>query len=157
MYTRLNGVVVTVSSFNSNTSSTVSSIVYHGQNDIQLVLNGIGNEIYLYEDEDLTRLAAIYNQVEVQRATVDLVATNVTVTISASRLSELETEQMKQDIVNQQNAMNDSDGALVELAELIEDNTTAIAELATMIDELREEIDALKPVPETETEIVEEA
>ena len=149
MYTQLNGAVVTVSSF-GNDGSAVSSIVFHGQDDIQVVLNGIGTEIRLYEDQEMTKLAAIYNQVEVQRASVDLVQHNVSVTISASRISELETEQMKKDIETQQNALSDSDGALVELANLIEENADAIAELATIVDELKAEIDELKPKTEEE-------
>lgn len=149
MYTTLNGVIVTVSSFNGN-ESAITSLVFHEQNDIQTVLNGIGTEIRLFEDREMTQLAAVYSQVEVQRATIDLVAHNVTVTISASRLSELETEQIKQDIANQKSAMTDSDGALVELAGLIEDNANAIAELAGMIDEIKMEIEDLKPKTEEE-------
>lgn len=149
MYTLLNGAVVTVSSFGGS-ESAISSLVFHGQDDIQVVLNGLGTEIRLYEDQEMTKLAAIYNQVEVQRASVDLVQHNVSVTISASRISELETEQMKKDIETQQNALTDSDGALVELANLIEENANAIAELAAMVDELKAEIDELKPKTEEE-------
>ena len=114
------------------------------------VVSNIGTELRLYEDEQLTTLAAIFNQVEVQRAAIDMVAHNVSVTISASRLSELETEQMKQDIVNQQNAMDDSDSALVELAQLVEENMNAIVELGDLVAHLQEEIEALKPAPEPE-------
>lgn len=149
MYTSLNGVAVGVSTFGSGDNNRIT-IIFHGQYDIQAVLNGVGTEIRLFEDEELTQLSAIFNQVEVERATLDLTAHNVSITISASRLSELETEQIKQDIINQQNAMNDSDSALVELASMIEDNMTAIAELGEMIDELRQEIDALKPTTNEE-------
>lgn len=149
MYASLNGITVTVSTFGAGSDST-STIIFHGQDDIQVVLNGLGTEIRLYEDQEMTKLAAIYNQVEVQRASVDLVQHNVSVTISASRISELETEQMKKDIETQQNALTDSDGALVELANLIEENADAIAELATIVDELKAEIDELKPKTEEE-------
>lgn len=145
MYAQLNGATVSVSAFSGGEASNVSTIIFHEQNDLQAVLNGIGTEIRLYEDDRLTVFAAIFNQVEVQRASIDMVGHNVSVTISASRLSELETEQMKEDIRNQQSAMNDSDGALVELAELIEENTMAIEELAGMIEELQTEIEDLKP------------
>lgn len=151
MYTSLNGVTVSVSAFGTSSEAT-TTIIYHGQNDISAVIAGIRTELRLYEDEQLTTLAAIFNQVEVQRATIDMVAHNVSVTISASRLSELETEQMKQDIVNQQNAMDDSDGALIELAQMVEDNMNAIAELGELVAELQAEIEALKPTPTTNEE-----
>lgn len=150
MYTQLNGITVGVSTFGSGDATNITTIVFLGQTDIMNVVSNIGTELRLYEDEQLTTLAAIFNQVEIQRATIDMVAHNVSVTISASRLSELETEQMKQDIVNQQNAMDDSDSALVELAQMVEDNMNAIVELGDLVAHLQEEIEALKPTPEPE-------
>lgn len=145
MYTQLNGATVSVSAFSGGEGANVSTLIFHEQNDLQAVLNGVGSEIKLYEDEQLTTFAAVFNQVEVQRASIDLVGHNVSVTISASRLSELETEQMKQDIANQQSAMDDSDGALIELAQMVEDNMNAIAELGELIAALQAEVEELKP------------
>lgn len=142
MYCALNGDVVKVSVVSGK--DNLATLSFSGQNDIQTVLNCLSTEIRLYNDVELTQLAAVYNQVEVQRATLDLKATVVSVMISASRLTDLETEQLKQDIANEQSAGGDRDEALTELAGMIADLMDAMAELGDTAAALDARVTALE-------------
>lgn len=150
MYYNLGEDIVSVSMFGRDTGN-ISTIVFQNQTNMQHVLANVGTEIRLYEDYELTTLAAIFNQVEVQRATVDMVGNSISLTISASRLSELETEQMKTDIQTQQSVGMDRDAALVELAEMVSDLMDSVVDLAAQIEELRGEVEAIRP---TEPEVL---
>lgn len=141
MYAYLNNVVTQVSTFGGSNAET-TTIVYQNQSNLQYVLDNIGTEIRLYDDNTMQTLAAIYNNVEALRATIDLNAHTVAVTISASRLSELETEQLKQDMATQQILNTENDDALIELAGMVEETFDAIAELGEVFETFKMEVEA---------------
>lgn len=140
MFYKLGEDVVSVSMFGKDMGN-ISTIVFLNQTDMQHILSLIGSEMKLYEDYELTKLAAVFNQVEVQKASVDLVGHSVSVTISASRLSELETEQMKTDIATEQTIGQERDEALMELGGMVNDLMEAVAELGQVVEQLKEEIE----------------
>lgn len=152
VYVILNGDAVKVSVISGK--SDLATLVFQGQTDIQTVISGLGKEIRLYEDADLTVLAAIYNQVEVERASIDIKKEAVSVTISASRLTDLETEQMKKDIKNEQAAGGDRDEALTELAGMLADALDALAEIGEAVADLNVRVKALEEKEEQATEEV---
>ena len=140
MFYKLGEDVVSVSMFGKGMGN-ISTIVFLNQTDMQYILGLVGSEMKLYEDYELTKLAAVFNQVEVQKASVDLVGHSVSVTISASRLSELETEQMKTDIATEQTIGQERDEALMELGGMVNDLMEAVAELGQVVEQLKEEIE----------------
>lgn len=140
MFYKLGEDVVSVSMFGKDMGN-ISTIVFLNQTDMQYILGLIGSEMKLYEDYELMKLAAVFNQVEVQKASVDLVGHSVSVTISASRLSELETEQMKTDIATEQTIGQERDEALMELGGMVNDLMEAVAELGQVVEQLKEEIE----------------
>lgn len=140
MFYKLGEDVVSVSMFGKDMGN-ISTIVFLNQTDMQYILGLVGSEMKLYEDYELTKLAAVFNQVEVQKASVDLVGYSVSVTISASRLSELETEQMKTDIATEQTIGQERDEALMELGGMVNDLMEAVAELGQVVEQLKEEIE----------------
>jgi len=140
MFYKLGEDVVSVSMFGKGMRN-ISTIVFLNQTDMQYILGLVGSEMKLYEDYELTKLAAVFNQVEVQKASVDLVGHSVSVTISASRLSELETEQMKTDIATEQTIGQERDEALMELGGMVNDLMEAVAELGQVVEQLKEEIE----------------
>lgn len=142
MYTLLNGNAVRVSVISGKAS--IATITFYDQNDIDDVVSGIGKEVRLYDDPELTVLAAVYNQVEVDKAAIDLKKGTVSVTISASRLTDLETEKMKKDIADEQTAGGDRDEALTELAGMIAEMMDAVAEIGDMLAGLDERVTALE-------------
>lgn len=125
MYTLLNDNVVRVSVVGGKGS--LATLTFYEQSSIQNVMDGIGSTIELYDDVEMTSLVAVYNQVEIERATVDLKKNTVSLLISSSRLTDLETEKLKEDVEAQKASSDLSDGAIAELAELI---ATAMDELA---------------------------
>lgn len=125
MYTLLNDNVVRVSVVGGKGS--LATLTFYEQSSIQNVMDGIGSTIELYDDVEMTSLVAVYNQVEIERATVDLKKNAVSLLISSSRLTDLETEKLKEDVEAQKASSDLSDGAIAELAELI---ATAMDELA---------------------------
>lgn len=125
MYTLLNDNVVRVSVVGGKGS--LATLTFYEQSSIQNVMDGIGSTIELYDDVEMTSLVAVYNQVEIERATVDLKKNTVSLLISSSRLTDLETEKLKEDVEAQKTSSDLSDGAIAELAELI---ATAMDELA---------------------------
>ena len=125
MYTLLNDNVVRVSVVGGKGS--LATLTFYEQSSIQNVMDGIGSKIELYDDVEMTSLVAVYNQVEIERATVDLKKNTVSLLISSSRLTDLETEKLKEDVEAQKASSDLSDGAIAELAELI---ATAMDELA---------------------------
>lgn len=125
MYTLLNDNVVRVSVVGGKGS--LATLTFYEQSSIQNVMDGIGSVIELYDDVEMTSLVAVYNQVEIERATVDLKKNTVSLLISSSRLTDLETEKLKEDVEAQKASSDLSDGAIAELAELI---ATAMDELA---------------------------
>lgn len=142
MYTLLNGSAVRVSVISGKAS--IATLTFYEQNDIDAVVSGIGKEVRLYDDPELTVLAAVYNQVEVDKAAIDLKKGTVSVTISASRLTDLETEKLKKDIADEQTAGGDRDEALTELAGMIAEVMDAVAEIGVMISELDARVTALE-------------
>lgn len=125
MYTLLNENVVRVSVVGGKGS--LATLTFYEQSSIQNVMDAIGSTIELYDDVEMTSLVAVYNQVEIERATVDLKKNTVSLLISSSRLTDLETEKLKEDVEAQKASSDLSDGAIAELAELI---ATAMDELA---------------------------
>ncbi len=150
MYIILNGEAVKVSVVSGKVS--LSTLTFYEQDDIQTVIGGLGTEIRLYEDTDLMVLAAVYNQVEIEKAAVDLKKHTVSVTISASRLTDLETEKLKEDIAAEQSAGGDRDEALTELAGMLADMMDAVTEISDMVADLEVRVKALE---EKEEEVVE--
>lgn len=142
MYTLLNENVVRVSVVGGKES--LATLTFYEQSDIQNVMNGLGGTISLYNDANLTVLEAVYNQVEIMRAAVDLKKSTVSITISSSRLTDLETEKLKKDIADEQTAGGDRDEALTELAGMIADMMDAVTDLGAAIADLDVRVTALE-------------
>ena len=142
MYTLLNDNVVRVSVVGGKGS--LATLTFYEQSSIQNVMDGIGSTIELYDDVEMTSLVAVYNQVEVERATVDLKKNTVSLLISSSRLTDLETEKLKEDVEAQKASSDLSDGAIAELAELIAQCLDELAGIHEQIASLDDRVTALE-------------
>lgn len=142
MYTLLNDNVVRVSVVGGKGS--LATITFYEQSSIQNVMDGIGSVIELYDDVEMTSLVAVYNQVEIERATVDLKKNTVSLLISSSRLTDLETEKLKEDVEAQKASSDLSDGAIAELAELIAQCLDELAGIHEQIASLDDRVTALE-------------
>lgn len=142
MYTLLNDNVVRVSVVGGKGS--LATLTFYEQSSIQNVMDGIGSVIELYDDVEMTSLVAVYNQVEIERATVDLKKNTVSLLISSSRLTDLETEKLKEDIESQKASSDLSDGAIAELAELVAQCLDELAGIHEQIASLDDRVTALE-------------
>ena len=142
MYTLLNDNVVRVSVVGGKGS--LATLTFYEQSSIQNVMDGIGSVIELYDDVEMTSLVAVYNQVEVERATVDLKKNTVSLLISSSRLTDLETEKLKEDVEAQKASSDLSDGAIAELAELVAQCLDELAGIHEQIASLDDRVTALE-------------
>jgi len=142
MYTLLNDNVVRVSVVGGKGS--LATLTFYEQSSIQNVMDGIGSKIELYDDVEMTSLVAVYNQVEIERATVDLKKNTVSLLISSSRLTDLETEKLKEDVEAQKASSDLSDGAIAELAELIAQCLDELAGIHEQIASLDDRVTALE-------------
>lgn len=142
MYTLLNDNVVRVSVVGGKGS--LVTLTFYEQSSIQNVMDGIGSVIELYDDVEMTSLVAVYNQVEIERATVDLKKNTVSLLISSSRLTDLETEKLKEDVEAQKASSDLSDGAIAELAELIAQCLDELAGIHEQIASLDDRVTALE-------------
>lgn len=142
MYTLLNDNVVRVSVVGGKGS--LATLTFYEQSSIQSVMDGIGSVIELYDDVEMTSLVAVYNQVEVERATVDLKKNTVSLLISSSRLTDLETEKLKEDVEAQKTSSDLSDGAIAELAELVAQCLDELAGIHEQIASLDDRVTALE-------------
>lgn len=142
MYTLLNDNVVRVSVVGGKGS--LATLTFYEQSSIQNVMDGIGSTIELYDDVEMTSLVAVYNQVEIERATVDLKKNTVSLLISSSRLTDLETEKLKEDVEAQKASGELSDGAIAELAELIAQCLDELAGIHEQIASLDDRVTALE-------------
>lgn len=142
MYTLLNDNVVRVSVVGGKGS--LATLTFYEQSSIQNVMDGIGSVIELYDDVEMTSLVAVYNQVEIERATVDLKKNTVSLLISSSRLTDLETEKLKEDVEAQKASSDLSDGAIAELAELIAQCLDELAGIHEQIASLDDRVTALE-------------
>lgn len=142
MYTLLNDNVVRVSVVGGKGS--LATLTFYEQSSIQNVMDGIGSVIELYDDVEMTSLVAVYNQVEIERATVDLKKNTVSLLISSSRLTDLETEKLKEDVEAQKASSDLSDGAIAELAELVAQCLDEFAGIHEQISSLDDRVTALE-------------
>lgn len=142
MYTLLNDNVIRVSVVGGKGS--LATLTFYEQSSIQNVMDGIGSVIELYDDVEMTSLVAVYNQVEIERATVDLKKNTVSLLISSSRLTDLETEKLKEDVEAQKASSDLSDGAIAELAELIAQCLDELAGIHEQIASLDDRVTALE-------------
>lgn len=142
MYTLLNDNVVRVSVVGGKGS--LATLTFYEQSSIQNVMDGIGSVIELYDDVEMTSLVAVYNQVEIERATVDLKKNTVSLLISSSRLTDLETEKLKEDVEAQKASSDLSDGAIAELAELVAQCLDELAGIHEQIASLDDRVTALE-------------
>lgn len=142
MYTLLNEKAVRVSVVGGKAS--LATLTFYEQSSIQNVMDGIGSTIELYDDVEMTSLVAVYNQVEIERATVDLKKNTVSLLISSSRLTDLETEKLKEDIESQKASSDLSDGAIAELAELVAQCLDELAGIHEQIASLDDRVTALE-------------
>lgn len=142
MYTLLNDNVVRVSVVGGKGS--LATLTFYEQSSIQNVMDGIGSVIELYDDVEMTSLVAVYNQVEIERATVDLKKNTVSLLISSSRLTDLETEKLKEDVEAQKASGDLSDGAIAELAELVAQCLDELAGIHEQIASLDDRVTALE-------------
>lgn len=142
MYTLLNENVVRVSVVGGKGS--LATLTFYEQSSIQNVMDGIGSVIELYDDVEMTSLVAVYNQVEIERATVDLKKNTVSLLISSSRLTDLETEKLREDVEAQKASSDLSDGAIAELAELVAQCLDELAGIHEQITSLDDRVTALE-------------
>lgn len=145
MYMPIGNTVANVVGISSN--DMVTSFAIKGQDDINAVLNAVGTEIRLYEDESCTILTAIYKADKIVRISYEPEKRLVNLTVQATRIPEIEADQIKEDIVRQQATIDEQNARIYEQTSIINNQTNQIA---TLEDELAA-AKILLGIDETET------
>ena len=112
-----------------STNDTVSSFAIKGQDGISAVLDNISDEIRLYDDESCTKLTAIYKADKVVRISYEPEKQLVNLTVQVSRVSDIEAEQIKEDLAAQKKTISEQTATLTEQKNKIESQVSKISAL----------------------------
>lgn len=135
MYIKIQDTPAVVVGVSSN--DMVTSFAIQGQYAVSAVSALANSDIQLYEDEACTTLAAIYRAEKIVRISYEPDNELINLTVQASRLPDLEADQIKEQIALQQ-------ATITEQATTIKEQKTLIANQAARIESLEEELAAAK-------------
>lgn len=135
MYIKIQDTPAVVVGVSSN--DMVTSFAIQGQYEVSAVSALANSDIQLYEDEACTTLAAIYRAEKIVRISYEPDNELINLTVQASRLPDLEADQIKEQIALQQ-------ATITEQATTIKEQKTLIANQAARIESLEEELAAAK-------------
>ena len=138
-----------------STNDTVSTFAIKGQDGISTVLDNISNEIRLYDDESCTQLTAVYKADKVVRVSYEPEKRLVNLTVQASRVSDIEAEQIKEDLENQKKTIseqgykieaqtakiNEQESIIKAQGDKVTEQAEKIGEQASMLEEQRVKIE----------------
>lgn len=118
-----------------STNDTVSTFAIKGQDGISTVLDNIGTEIRLYDDESCTKLTAIYKADKIVRISFEPDKKIVSVTVQATRVSDIEAEQIKEDLAHQRETISEQGFKLEEQMAKINEQESVITAQGAKVDE----------------------
>lgn len=135
MYMKIQDTPAVVVGVSSN--DMVTSFAIQGQYEVSAVSALTNSDIQLYEDEACTTLAAIYRAEKIVRISYEPDNELINLTVQASRLPDLEADQIKEQIASQQ-------ATITEQATKIREQKSLINDQAARIESLEEELAAAK-------------
>ena len=135
MYIKIQDTPAVVVGVSSN--DMVTSFAIQGQYEVSAVSALANSDIQLYEDEACTSLAAIYRAEKIVRISYEPDNELINLTVQASRLPDLEADQIKEQIASQQ-------ATITEQATKIREQKSLINDQAARIESLEEELAAAK-------------
>lgn len=135
MYIKIQDTPAVVVGVSSN--DMVTSFAIQGQYEVSAVSALANSDIQLYEDEACTTLAAIYRAEKIVRISYEPDNELINLTVQASRLPDLEADQIKEQIASQQ-------ATITEQATKIREQKSLINDQAARIESLEEELAAAK-------------
>lgn len=127
-----------------STNDTVSTFAIKGQDGISAVLDNISDEIRLYDDESCTKLTAVYKADKVVRISYEPEKRLVNLTVQVSRVSDIEAEQIKEDLAAQQKTISEQGRKIEEQTEKISEQTATLTEQKNKIESQVSKISALE-------------
>lgn len=135
MYIKIQDTPAVVVGVSSN--DMVTSLAIQGQYEVSAVSALANSDIQLYEDEACTTLVAIYRAEKIVRISYEPDNELINLTVQASRLPDLEADQIKEQIALQQ-------ATITEQATKIREQKSLINDQAARIESLEEELAAAK-------------